>query len=260
MVAAIIRQGICRKLQENRLIIRFMAKKIFVGLTTITPGEWRNKVKEIDELGLKEISLFPTNIDHESRRELYRLLEKTRLERIPHVHLRNDMTLPEIKYLIKRFKTKVFNIHSSLSIYPYTEECGKYAKIIYVENTGRLPTADDLKKFSGLCVDFSHWENNILEKGEKSEYSLRLITLADDYKIGCNHVSAVKSEIQVSHDSFSNMDFAGYDSHWLDNLKELDYVKKYADYLSDFISIELENPLTEQLEAKKYLEKILGLS
>ena len=36
-----------------------MKKKILLGLTTITPGEWKNKVKEIDELGLKEIALFP---------------------------------------------------------------------------------------------------------------------------------------------------------------------------------------------------------
>ena len=60
-----------------------MAKKILLGLTTITPGgEWRNKIKEIDELGLKEIALFPTCLKIDERKELYQLLEKTKLKKI----------------------------------------------------------------------------------------------------------------------------------------------------------------------------------
>jgi len=56
-----------------------------------------------------------------------------------------------------------------------------------------------------------------------------------------------------------NKDFEVYDSHWLDDLNELDYVIKYKNYLADIISIELENPLRRQLEVKNYLEKILDL-
>ena len=90
-------------------------KKILPGLTTITPGEWKNKVKEIDELGLKEIALFPTCLDYKARHELYHLLEKTGLSSIPHVHLREeDFEVEELDYLVKRFKTQVFNVNPTL--------------------------------------------------------------------------------------------------------------------------------------------------
>lgn len=39
----------------------------------------------------------------------------------------------------------------------------------------------------------------------------------------------------------------------------MDYVKKYKKYLSDIISIELENSFKEQLKVKQYLEKILEI-
>ena len=51
-----------------------MAKKILLGLTTIAEGgEWKNKVKEIDKLDIKEIALFPTCLNLAERKELYQL-------------------------------------------------------------------------------------------------------------------------------------------------------------------------------------------
>ena len=95
-----------------------MAKKILLGLTTITPKEeWKNKVKEIDELGIKEVALFPTCLNLEERKELYRLLENTKLERIPHVHIREEDTESwELDYLVKRYKTQVFNTHMPVEL------------------------------------------------------------------------------------------------------------------------------------------------
>ena len=61
------------------------------------------------------------------------------------------------------------------------------------------------------------------------------------------------------YDKFTRKKFYSYDSHNLADLTELDYVKKYKNYLADIISIELENPLARQLEVKKYLEKILDI-
>jgi hypothetical protein len=238
-----------------------MAKKILLGLTTITAGAWRKKVAEIDELGLKEIALFPTcllTLAH--RQELYSLLEKTKLEKIPHVHITANMEFPELDYLVKRFNTEVFNVHSELSSHPYTIDPYEYYKNIYVENMEtEAPTENDLKRFAGLCVDFSHWESGTLSYGRDNPANLRMLALVKKYKIGVNHVSAVKTKPLSREEMLINQRQYHYDSHQLDNLSELDYMKKYKNYLADIISIELENPLKQQLEAKKYLEQILEL-
>lgn len=232
-------------------------KKILLGLTTMAVGEWKNKVKEIDELGLKEIALFPTSLNTAERQELYQLLENTGLTRIPHVHLRSDMEPSELDYLIGKFGTQIFNIHSARSTYPPSANWNNYLKRIYVENTVvNTPTADDLKKYAGLCLDLSHWESFVLADIREANAG-ELKFFSQNYKIGCNHIAAIKQEKSSYVDRFTGEEFFSHDCHWLDDLRELDYVKKYKNYLADIISIELENPLKQQLEVKRYLEKIL---
>lgn len=232
-------------------------KKILLGLTTITPGEWKNKVKEIDELGLKEIALFPTCLDSGQRRELYGLLEKTKLQNIAHVHLREqDMDSRELDYLVERFKTQVFNVHAGKKTMDFLEKNKKYRDRIYVENTRMEDNfSEALKYCAGVCLDLAHWESNGFIKKEKP-YEI-LPGLLKKHKIGVNHLSAVKKEITHYHDNFTNEDFYNYSDHNLTELAEVDYVKKYKDYLADIISIELENPLKRQMEVKNYLERII---
>ncbi|MDO8667793.1 MAG: hypothetical protein Q7K35_01710 [bacterium] len=233
-------------------------KKILLGLTTIAKGEWRNKVKEIDKLGIKEIALFLTCLNFEERQELYKLLENTGLKNVPHVHLRNDMEIPELDYLASRFKTEVFNIHPENTPYPFLIDYGKYNRNIYIENNSEgSPTKNDLKKYGGLCIDLSHWQAAALSKSEQSEEFITIKDLAKKYKIGVNHISAVKLKPVTYQDRFLNKSYTDYSTHWLDDLSEVDYVKKYKDYLAEIISIELENPLKRQLEVKNYLEKII---
>lgn len=232
-------------------------KKILLGLTTITPGEWKNKVKEIDQLGLKEIALFPTCLDIEQRKELYGMLEKTKLENIPHVHLREqDMDSRELDYLVKRFKTQVFNVHARKKTIDFLQKNEKYQDQIYVEN---LRLDDDfseaLKYCAGVCLDLAHWESYGFIKKEEP-YRL-LPDLLKKHKIGVNHISAIKKDLTRYHDNILNQDFYDYSDHNLTELSEVDYVKKYKNYLADIISIELENSLERQLEVKKYLESII---
>jgi len=238
-----------------------MAKKILLGLTTISEGaEWKNKVKEIDELGLKEIAIFPTCLNLERRKELYQLLEKTKLESIPHAHIRvEDMENWELDFLIERYKTQVFNTHLSKDIDGFIKRNGKYRDKIYIENGVELEDSFEemAKNCGGICLDISHWESHGIRDRNKG-YE-KLSGLLGRYKIGVNHLSAIKPEKVNVHNDFTGEDIRRHDSHWLDDLSEMDYVKKYKDYLADFISIELENPLKRQLEVKKYLEKILDL-
>ncbi|PIX02835.1 hypothetical protein COZ78_03625 [bacterium (Candidatus Gribaldobacteria) CG_4_8_14_3_um_filter_42_11] len=233
-------------------------KKILPGLTTITPGEWKNKVKEIDELGLKEIALFPTCLDYKARHELYHLLEKTGLSSILHVHLREeDFEAEELYYLINRFKTQVFNVHPTLRTMEFLKRNKKYKNQIFLENLESLPEnfSEILELCGGVCLDLSHWEGHGILEGQDGYAGLP--KLLKKYKIGCNHISAVKKEREHCYEEFSGINFYSYNSHYLNDFSEIDYVKKYKKYLADIISIELENPLKRQLEVKSYLEKII---
>ena len=233
-------------------------KKILPGLTTITPGEWKNKVKEIDELGLKEIALFPTCLDYKARHELYHLLEKTGLSSIPHVHLREeDFEVEELDYLVKRFKTQVFNVNPTLRTMEFLKRNKKYKNRIFIENVHTIAeNFEDLAKQSGgICLDLAHWEDyGSIQKVKGYEI---LSQLVKKYKIGLNHISAIKPKLEVYHDRLTGQDYTNFNSHYLNDFSELDYVKKYKNYLADIISIELENPLKRQLEVKSYLEKII---
>jgi len=229
--------------------------KILLGLTTTKGSDWRGKVKEIDKLGLKEIALFPTCLKIKERRELYKSLEKTNLKEIPVVHLRHDFKKWELAYLIKRFKTKSFNTHFDKVNKNFLAASKGNLKKVYLEN--HIDFSNDsfhlLDIFAGLCLDVSHWHdyNQIQKLGNYKKFP----GILKKYKIGFCHISAmgekpvfeIENKRRVKH----------YNSHWLRDLSELDYVKKYVKYLPEFCAIELENPLEEQLEAKRYLEKII---
>jgi len=235
-------------------------KKILLALTTDSGTKaWKDKIKEIDELGITEISLFPTPLGRSERNELYALLEKTGLKSIPHVHLREqDTGREEINYFIKRYKTKVFNFHPSEKSVEFIKKNKDLKSIIFLENLNEIPLnfEEMLENFGGICLDFSHYKDFGLMQNEKSYANFE--KLLDKTKIGCNHISAIKKTIQYGEDKQSNRLIRGYNDHLFSNLSEFDYLKEMPKkYFSDYILIELENPLAEQLKVKEYLEKII---
>ncbi len=221
---------------------------ILPGLTTLT--DWQGKIKEIEKLKLKEVAMFLTGLDHKKRLMLYKKLEKTGLKRIPHIHLRSDMKESEISYLIKMYKTKFFNIHPRPRFLPFLK-FKKYKNKLFVENLREID--DNFYKFlnqtAGLCIDFSHWEDfGALQHNKGYE---KFPQIAEHYKIGCCHISAVNKNSKNSNKN----DERTYSNHFFKSLKEFDYLKKYKKYFPKYISLELENTLEEQLEVKKYIEK-----
>jgi len=232
-------------------------KQIFLGLTTTPGSDWREKIKEINRFEIKEIALFPTYLVPEQRQEPYALLEKTDLENIIFTHLRSeDMGSDEINYLQKQFHCELFNIHANKNriILSAQPELEKFRNQIYVENAGDLdPLEEFAKHYAGLCIDFAHWEAGKLQKDES--YKLFPETVKK-FEVGFAHISAVREKpIFVSWDEKHK---PHYDLHTLDDLKQLDYLKKYAEYLPDILGIELENSFEEQLNIKKYLEEMIN--
>lgn len=233
-------------------------KKILVSLTSLAAiselnlSGWRSKIQEIKSFDLTEIALFLTGLQAKERKKIYKALENTPIKSIPHVHIRTDMTLNEIEYLSRKYGVKVFNLHST-SEWPLVYDYGIYFEKIFIENCRTVPNEDEMKKFGGLCVDFAHWEGKILEGNQ--EYDNKMRYMADNFPIGCAHISAIKDKpVPI----VINKNIEMYDSHELGALKELDYIKKYKKYLPNIISIELEDSIEKQLEAKKYLEEIIA--
>ncbi|PIP23105.1 MAG: hypothetical protein COX37_00425 [Candidatus Nealsonbacteria bacterium CG23_combo_of_CG06-09_8_20_14_all_39_17] len=225
-------------------------RKIIPAITTTSGSDWRGKVKEVINIGLEEVCLFPTCLEKKERQELYQLMEKTKIKKILFVHIRGDMDLEELDFLIERFGTQVFNIHSQ-SEYPMIYDYSKYKDILFIENTFSPLNEEELKNFGGICLDISHLENDRFFKKERFEHNVEVL---EKYTIGCNHISCISEDIRIDEVEKCPR----RDSHFLKNLSDLDYLKKYPlRYFSPFIALELENSLEEQLKAKDYIAEII---
>jgi hypothetical protein len=224
--------------------------RILPAITTTRGADWKARLKEAKSMGLKEVCFFLTCLDLEQRKEFYELVKNAGIKEVPFAHIRNDMELWEIDYLVENYNTKVFNIHCNLE-YPLIKDYSKYKNIIYIENTHNLVAEKDLAKFAGMCLDFAHLEDDRLMDEEKFKGNLNLL---EKYPIGCNHISAVSAEKYL--DQYGSY---CYSKHHFDSLPEFNYLAKYPkEYFSDFIALELENTLEEQLEAREYILGILS--
>jgi hypothetical protein len=228
-------------------------RKFLPSLTTITPFLWENKIDEIDRLGIEEIALFPTCLDFESRKKLYKKLLKTKLRSIPFTHLKDDMKLEEVEFLNKQYGCEVFNIHTNKEAIELLKRIPEYHNRIYVEN-GK---GEDINKsfwdvvdtVGGICIDFAHfYDFSIIQKDKNYvEFSKKI----NDYEVGCCHLGAIKNTPTEGKKGML------YHSHTVGKLAELDYLKELKQLLPGICAIEVENSLTEQLTMKKYLESIL---
>ena len=231
--------------------------KILLGLTTTRGSDWREMVRDIDRLGIKELALFPTCLSLAKKRELFKMLEATGLEEIPHVHLRDDMVEEKLDYLTSRWHTKVFNTHHDRR-YDHFLKMPKYRDKIFIENLYKIdaPYIETVKKFGGICIDFSHWEDQGTIQGNFG-YD-KFTDLMKDYRVGCGHISSVRKESRIYRDPMTGKERPANSCHTFKEISEFEYIKKYLDYLPPIISIELENSFSEQLKVKKYLNNIIS--
>ncbi len=218
-------------------------------ITTISP-DWRERIKEISKFGLKEVNLFLTCLNKEERQEIYELLKRIKITRIPFVHLRSDMEPQELDFLTKEYKTEVYNIHTNRE-YPLKFNHGERKKNIYIENTFLPYDEEEVKQFGGICLDFAHLENARVFRPEMYRQNIEII---EKYECGCNHISP-----GVEFSLFEKEQWLGKKHpHVLKNLSQLDYLKRYPQkYFSGHIAMEIENSIEEQLEAIKYIKSIL---
>lgn len=221
--------------------------KIYPCITT-TKDNWRDNFLQITKLKLQEVCLFPTGLDYKKRKQLYKILENSTIKTIPLVHVRHDFRSSELDYFIKNYNTRFFNIHPQKSGDHIIENSlSSYKKkYILLENNSYL-LRDELDDYLGICLDFAHLENNRLKN--RTVYFNEFIKELKDFPVKAAHLGAIYPDESLGWNGKS------YDSHYFDNLKRLDYVKRYKEFLPEVVSLELENTIEEQLEAINYLKQ-----
>ncbi len=232
--------------------------KILLGLTTTPGSDWREKIKEIDEIGIKEVALFPTFLKLEERKELYARLEDTGLKSLPHVHLRDDMEKWEVDLFWNKYSTRLFNIHSRPSDEIFLKKIPEYKKNIFVENGATLGESFFrlAGECGGFCFDVSHY-HDFAEVQDNDNYK-KLLKAFEKNKVGCCHISSVANRSGVFVDLITGRALKGYSFHYLKNLEEIEYIENYIEYLPEVVSIELENSFKEQIKIRSQLKKIIS--
>jgi len=201
-------------------------------------------LEDLSRSKVRTIALFPTTLKPDERRTLYRDLEGILGLRIPHVHLRADCDDAEIGYLVYRFGTEVFNVHPAASNTAFVPESSRWTKKIWLENSDVLPEAEQLEGYGGVCPDFSHWE---AARRSRDPLYEGFADLVRRFPPRCCHISAIR-------EGDPNPWNGRTDHHHFTSLSDLDYLDRYREFFPpDWASLEVENPLDEQLAAIAYL-------
>ncbi|MFA6963284.1 MAG: hypothetical protein WC227_01025 [Patescibacteria group bacterium] len=236
-----------------------MKTKILVSLTTLNNPDWRKNVGDLKKFEIKEFALFPNCINsQEEREELFKtIVKELGPVSIPFAHIRSDMHPNELDFMIRNFGTKAVNLHPTID-WPIIHDLDKYKNMIYIENAGRAfvqgLTAEDLEGFAGVCLDLSHLESVRLQNLPGYEIN---IGIAEKYKIGAIHMSAIADAKMF----IPEYDFWTNDRHYMDDLKQMDYLKRYyPKYFAPYAAIEVGNSIEDQIKMKKYIENILHLN
>jgi hypothetical protein len=226
---------------------------ILPGLTSTEKERIPAFLRALGESRVRRIALFPTVLDKPEREALYRELEGISDLWIPHVHLRTDCDQAEMDYLVRTFGTEVFNIHPRKSVHDFGTVPPRFSEVTYVENTQAPPEDAELAELGGICIDYSHLES--ARRLGWGDYVETVEAQLRRFPIGCCHIAAIR-------EGDPNAWNGGPDHHNFKEFSDFDYLAGYTWALPPrWLSLELENPLEEQLQAIAYLrERIPALS
>ena len=223
--------------------------RIFPGITCTSQkrkkDHWKKQLKEINQLNITEVALFPTTLNPNQRKILYQELEKSSLKEIKLVHLRGeDFTKKEILYFQKRWKTKLFNCHEEYFDQLY-KKFPKFRKNILLEldYDNRIENKLPPNKMGGFCLDLAHLK--VAKSNQSLEWSYVQKHLKDT-KFQANHLNG--------YSQTKNQDL-----HFITNLSQFNYLKELPkQVIGKVIALELENSIKTQLKIKKHLIKLLN--
>lgn len=218
-------------------------KRVYLGITGATNVDWQSKLKEINRLKIDAVAVFLSRFDKKERDNLYRMLLKSSISKVPFVHLRDDTNADDIKFFIDNFGTHYFNIHEE-HFGSLTQWQGYWDKL-YLEMNFDSQIAKDVKvrQIGGFCVDLAHFKSAIARGSEEAYY---VFVRKNKIKFACNHLNGFSPKTNS-------------DLHTITSLKDFDYLTTLPKYIfGDIIAIEVENSIREQIKFKEYLVKFLN--
>jgi len=224
-------------------MIKNFEKRMLVGITGFQEKDWKSKLAQINRLKIKEAALFLERFDQTQRKKIYRALLDSSLERIPLVHARNDMEVEEFVFLESRFKTKCFNFHEKG--FGFLHKWKGFDKKIFLEMDYNdfISKKVKIEKIGGFCVDLSHFK--VAQEKQSKEFDFVYLK-KNKSKFLCNHLNGYSKR-------------ENRDTHSVKSVKEFDYLRTLPKFIfGEFIGLEMENSIFQQLIYKKYLVKFLG--
>ena len=217
--------------------------KIYPSITGNKTNEWQSKLDEINELKIDEVAVFIEWFNKKERPNLYKFLLKSSIKKIPFVHLRHDTNQEDIKFFIDNFKTQHFNIHEEH--FNILDQWKGYEDKLYLEMNydEQVDKSVEVEKIGGFCIDLSHFKSAIARGGEEAAY---IFKRKGRVNFACNHLNG--------YDPIEKRD-----KHLVADLKDFDYLTTLPKFVfGQVIALEVDNSIKEQLQFKKYLDKMLG--
>ncbi|MFH1327165.1 MAG: hypothetical protein ABIH59_03500 [archaeon] len=220
-----------------------LSKRILLGITGKNPQQLQNKIAEAEKLKIKRIAIFLEFLNKIQRKKIYSTLLSSKIKKIPFVHARHDMSLEELQFLKKQFKTKYFNIHEE--DFKQIKNWKDFQKKILIEFNydNKIPNYINMEKTGGFCVDLSHFKS--AEERWTSEFEYIFLRKKHKDWFIANHLNGYSKTHRK-------------DLHTIKSLKEFNYLKTLPKFIfGKYIALETFNSLKEQLKFKKYIIKIL---
>jgi hypothetical protein len=220
------------------------SKRLFLSITGDTEKEWRDKLNEINNLGLDTVALFLECYHKRQRALIYEALVNSSIKHIPLIHIRNDMDREEIAYLSDKYNKPYLTVHED-SFKIMEKWCGFY-KQLYLEFNYDDYISNDVKvkRIGGFCVDLAHFK--VAEEKWSKEFEYTLQRRCKSNLFACNHLSGYSFKQNT-------------DEHYPDSPKYFDYLKTLPDFVfGEVIAIEVFKSIKQQIEYKKYILKILN--
>jgi hypothetical protein len=219
------------------------SQRIFLGLTGETEQDWRAKMEEINSLGVDTVTLFLEWYKKPQREKIYEALEKSCVKKIPLIHIKNDMTRDELKYLCEKYGNPCLTIHEDS--FRQLPKWKGYHQLLYLEMNydNSIAKNVEVKKIGGFCVDLAHFK--AAEEKWSKEFEYEVDRRGKKKLFKCNHLSGYSSKNNGDrHIVFSGEDF--------------DYIKTLPSFVfGDIIALEIFNSIGDQIVYKKHILNLL---
>lgn len=218
------------------------SEKILLSVTGEKNIDWQAKLKEINQLKIKEVAVFLERFDRKERDHFYRFLLRSSIQKVPFVHLREDISREEIRFFINKFKTEYFNIHEAH--FELLDKWKGFWSKLYLEMNYDSKISKDVKvrRIGGFCVDLAHFKAAIA-RGAKEAYYIHL--RKNKTKFACNHLGGYSPEKMR-------------DVHFIKSAKDFDYLTTLPKYVfGKVIALEIDNSIKDQVFFKKQISKLL---